>query len=478
VEKCRSRYEPAVSREREAHSVPQSSPPATKNATLIRVIRILLLLLVPMLVAACSGDEPEAEAPPSPAVTALATPRPGATVEPGATVAPPASSAVLNPRLQLKGAFRTPELTTVAASLQLPERPETKFAAWDGASVVIFDTETGESHNFGPGSLALPAFGGGYFVYTSADYEVFLVDLATMEKRFLVRGLLAYFLGDNYLVINPGDNDYYGLDVTTGNRIDLGAIEDPLLKSMASQRWGGAFHGEWFGDRYAIRLVENPGTVCELSGVEQRICLSDVTSQWIVEDLVSGEVLLALEANKVEPAGPNHIVIATTPVCREANWITDCPAVLSKLEAQNANPDTQPSVEGTTNIFLVDMTTGDATFVATATYNAVTGRWPMNWPLAADENRVVWTESYCGNPRGLTRVFDRATGQISELNAGEWLVLSNGRLGFGELGGTAVIDPVTLGYVAVLPELSGVSWSPSLRYAAVGQGFSRGGVCE
>jgi hypothetical protein len=87
-------------------------------------------------------------------------------------------------------------------------------------------------------------------------------------------------------------------------------------------------------------------------------------------------------------------------------------------------------------------------------------------------------ESYCGEPRGLTRIYDRATGQITELNASDWLTLSDGRLGLGEQGATTIIDPATLEYVAVLPELSGVSWSPDLRYAAVGQALGRVGVCE
>ena len=48
----------------------------------------------------------------------------------------------------------------------------------------------------------------------------------------------------------------------------------------------------------------------------------------------------------------------------------------------------------------------------------------------------------------------------------------------GENGATAIIDPATFEYRAVLPELSGVVWSSDLRYAAVGQNFGRGGVCE
>jgi hypothetical protein len=101
----------------------------------------------------------------------------------------------------------------------------------------------------------------------------------------------------------------------------------------------------------------------------------------------------------------------------------------------------------------------------------------MNWPLAADENYVVWTESYCGEPRGLTRILNRATGEITELDQGHWVTLRNGRVGLGEFGAKAVVDPASLTYTTVLPELADVSWSADLRYAAVGQAFGHDGVC-
>ena len=361
---------------------------------------------------------------------------------------------------------------------ELPERPNAEFAAWDGASVVIFDTETAEARNFGPGNLWLPAFGGDYLVYTSEEHEVYLVDLRTMEKQYLARGLIAYFLGDTHVVINPGDNAFYAVSVDKRERVELADLSTPLLRSMVEQRWGGAFQAKWADERFEIRLVEKAQAVCEGSGVEQRACLAEVSSKWLIEDVLTGEVKLAFQANKVEPAGPAEIVIATTPLCSEAGQLRDCHDVLANLEAQNPSPSGQAAVEGTTNIFLVDLTTGDATFVATATYNAATGRWPMNWPLVANKDYVAWTESYCGEPRGATRIYDRATGEITELNTSEWLVLADGRLGLGEQGATAVIDPATLEYLAVLPELAGVSWSRDLDYAAVGQGFGRGSVCD
>jgi hypothetical protein len=426
-------------------------------------------------VLACSGGDDETEPAAVPSATSIVTPRPGSTPAPAVTPEPRIDIGSLNPTLQLKGAFRPPQVVA-ANPVELPARPKPEFAAWDGASVVVYDTESGDSHNFGPGKLWQPAFATNHLVYTSEDNEVFLVDLRTMEKQFLARGLVAYFLGDSHVVINPGDNAFYAMRVDTRARVELADLDTPLLKSMVAQRWGGAFHGKWVEGRYAIRLVENAQAVCDGAGVEQRICLAAESSKWLVEDVTTGEIKFAFQANKVEPAGPDEIVIATTPLCAEAGLLKECYEVLANLEAQNPAPG-QIAVAGTTNIFLVNLTTGDATFVATATYNAATGRWPMSWPLVANEHYVAWTESYCGEPRGATRLFDRATGQIAELNSGDWLALADGRLGLGEQGATAVIDPATLQYLTVLPELAGVNWSRDLRYAAVGQGFGRAGVC-
>ena len=442
------------------------------------MIRVVAFILVSLLVIACSGDDDADEPDAATRVPSVSTPRPGSTPPPDTTAVPTVSIDSFDTLFQLRGAYRTPERTDVTTVLELPQRPKPQFAEWDGVSVVIYDTETHEAHDFGPGSLALPAFSKDHFVYTSAGRDIFVVDLATFEKRFLARGLLAYFLGNHYVVINPGDNNFYAMNVNTGTRVEMWEIRDPLLNSMTSQRWGGAFRAKWIDGLYAIRLVENPQAVCELSGAEQRSCIASASSKWLVENIWTGEIIMALEANRVEPAGFGHIVIATTPLCNEAKWITECPTLLTKLEAQNATTGSRVAVGGTTNIFLVDLATGEATFVATATYNPLTGSWPMSWPLVADENYVIWTESYCGEPRGLTRIYDRATGQITELNVSDWLTLSDGRLGFGEQGATSVIDPVTLEYLAVLPELSGVSWSPDLKYAAVGQALGRAGVCE
>lgn len=443
------------------------------------MIRLAGLLLVSLfLLAACSDGNDGEQPGDAPSVTPFPTPRPGATAAPGQTPSLSTRTETPVPAVRLSGVFSQPRDVVVARTVELPERPGSPFEAWDGASVVIYDTEKGEAYDFGPGSIGNPAFGRHHLVYTVENEEVYVVDLRTMEEEFVARGILAYFLGDDHIVINPGNNEFFAIDVNTGKRVALEEITEPVLQSMVEQRWGGAFQAEWASGRFVIRRVDNPQAVCEESGAEQRECLADVLSSWVVEDPWAMQVNLAFEANKVESAGPAEIVIATPPVCQEAGRPADCHAVLAKLEGQNPGETDELRVEGSTNIFLVDILTGEATFVATASYNTSTGEWPMRWPMVANEDYVAWTESYCGEPAGRTRIYDRQSGEITEVNTSQWLVLSDGRLGLGEKGATAIIDPGTLEYETVLPELAGVSWSGDLRYAAVGQSFGRAGVCE
>lgn len=441
-------------------------------------MRLAAFLLVSLLVFGCSGDDGDGEPDASPSVEARRTPVPGTTAIPGFTVEPSIEIASYDPIVQLKGVYRPPQQTVPTHVVDLPERPKAEFAAWDGVSVVIYDTATGKAHDFGAGSLAQPAFGKYHMAYTSGDNEVFVVDLRTMEKKSIARGLLAYFLGDSHVVVNPGNNNFFAIDVETGKRVELSSVRDPVLRSMIAQRWGGDFLGKWQDGRFAIRLAENPQLVCESTGPEQRACVAELSTKWLIEDVWALKTVMAFEANTVQPAGPAEVVVATTPVCYEAGWLTDCYEVLAKLEVQTSGTANRVTVEGTTNIFLVDLRTGTATFVASATYNASTGLWPMNWPLVANKDFVAWTESYCGEPKGVTRIYNRATGEITQINRTDWLVLADGRLGLGEQGATSIIDPATLQYVAVLPEITGVSWSPDLRYAGVGQNFARGSVCE
>jgi hypothetical protein len=338
---------------------------------------------------------------------------------------------------------------------------------------VLYDTQTGRETKMGRGSVARPAFGGNHFVYVS-DSEVWLVDLTTLQRQSLGAGYVAFFLGAAHVVVNPGDNNFVVIDLATGERFPFSEIKDPLLKSMAQARSGGAYQARWVDGRYAIRQAQEPTIACSQAGADRRLCEARASEEWVIEDVTTGQDLYVFRANKVEPAGPGEVVVATTPACRgQDGGLVECYEVLAKLEKEA--PET--FIEGLTNIYIVNLESGAASFVATASYNASGRAWPLNWPLAADASTVTWTESYCGQPAGFTRIFDRESVELTQLNVSAWVSLRNGLLGFGEFGATAVLDPDTMQYTAVLPQLTDVSWSLDMRWAAVGAAFGHGGLC-
>jgi hypothetical protein len=91
---------------------------------------------------------------------------------------------------------------------------------------------------------------------------------------------------------------------------------------------------------------------------------------------------------------------------------------------------------------------------------------------------VVWTDNYCDG--GHTRVYDRQSKKITEVEASLWPVaMVDGLIFEGPFGGRALIDPATLEYRTALPPGVGdTSWSPDHRYASLGQYGGHGGLCE
>jgi hypothetical protein len=136
---------------------------------------------------------------------------------------------------------------------------------------------------------------------------------------------------------------------------------------------------------------------------------------------------------------------------------------------------------GLANVFLVDIKTATASFVATAAarFNAVA--------VAANERWIAWTSDFCGaivpgRVQGSTRVLDRSTGTIYDLGAALWPegFTPDGRLRIGHgCGALSLVDLDACTYDVVLPEGSvDVHWSPDYRYASRGMVAGHGGVCS
>ncbi len=120
------------------------------------------------------------------------------------------------------------------------------------------------------------------------------------------------------------------------------------------------------------------------------------------------------------------------------------------------------------NLFIVIAATGRAEFLATASGNAA---------YTANETYVAWTDDSCSATPGRTRILSRSTGRIIELD--ESLLapqfIASGLILDGFFGGSALIDPATLKYVAVIPARGDTSWSSDYRYASLGQFGGHGG---
>ena len=99
-------------------------------------------------------------------------------------------------------------------------------------------------------------------------------------------------------------------------------------------------------------------------------------TKWQVINLKTGAVALqGIDASFAIAAGAGHIAIETL-----ANG-------------------------GTTNVFLVSIATGQASFLGTA-------RVSFNDSFAADDQRVIWSDGTCLNPPGDLFVYDRKTGEL------------------------------------------------------------------
>ncbi|MEX2246395.1 MAG: hypothetical protein WEC75_06885 [Dehalococcoidia bacterium] len=313
--------------------------------------------------------------------------------------------------------------------------------------------------------------------------RVRVIDLATMaSEEFASIGGLASFVDNDYLYL-PGGGEVRVLDIRTGEVTRLNDADDPLLRAKLKQRGSGSGALTVDGRYRLLRRTDRADDFCrDVPAAERQRCSAEAFEQWTIEEVSTGRIVRELRAHHVGSAGPGEVVVATSPQCQGADGSLEwCEDVLQELRADDA-PGTFPVeyVTGTSNVFIVDVATGDTGFIATAVYTANTGVSPSNWPLMANDDYIAWTDAYCGQDRGgHTFLFDRATGELAELDTGFWVTFTpGGDLGVGAFGPQAILDLPALSWRIVLPQGTvDVVQSPDGQYLAVGGVLGHGGLC-
>ena len=313
--------------------------------------------------------------------------------------------------------------------VELDPQPVSQFEPWDGVSTMLYDRVSGDATNLGQGNFGRFSRGGGWMGWTAGppyDFEqkeAWVIELSTLERRSLGPGSFIRFLSETEVLIQVGTSGQDDFAV-----VDLIANERTFLDRQPARGQPDPDDG--------LAFIKT--TLDQVNGVEN----SD------------GEVLLEFEVFRAVVAGPEDIAVMTVP--------------------ENDN----------TNIFLISVETGRATFVASSPITRI-----ANHPFAANEDFIIWTDDYCNfTAPGQTRVYNRRDGTITELDDRLWVSFtSDGLIASGTFGAKALIDPETFEYVFVLPALipgfegessgSDVSWSPDDLYASRGFAGGHGGLC-
>lgn len=350
-------------------------------------------------------------------------------VTPSETATP---TAVPSGAIPVRGFFRDPRPRDPDQHRTIQHTPSV-FGDWDGFSTVIYDTSTVTETNLGHGGLASFSPDSTRVVWAAGEPdsppgELSLMDLRIGARRRLLSGTGA-FIDNETLLVWPADSARRELlDLASGDR-------RPAPDALT----------------VAVRVRTADGRELDMSVVVDSP-YPYLRKLYTLTDPSTGAIVLRFYAYQVQAAGVGELVVATPP--------------------SNYN----------TNIFILDMSTGATTFIATS-------RWSEpSWPVAANDKYVVWTEAYCGSPPGKTRIFDRRTGRLTEVAESLWVDRINGDLLLaGEFGGTSLIDLATLVEIVALPPRApdapawsamNTAWSPDLRYGAKGFSSGHGGLCE
>lgn len=362
---------------------------------------------------------------------------------------PEGLTATVMPRpsaLTVSGLFADPRPLGPVTRVVPPAPVASPFEPVPGDSVVIFDRAAQHATDLGSGSLpsfspdgAKVAWVAGVAGSFGVEGEVRLMDLADGHTSTVGRGRSARFLDADHLTFFTQGNEKVSLDLrtgasapTSGHADDAGFFER-LESAQATTP-----------DGFRITKSADP-TSAPLPRGGARSSLVRVI------DTRTGATVREFQAFAATPAGWGSIAVAA------------------------------PAQDDTINIFLVDVVTGRAEFLATTRWSA------PNFPFAADDARVIWVDNVCGAPPGNLFVYERQAHRLIEVDTGGqawWVQLTpSGHIARGAFGAEALIDPSTFTPLIQLPPRTGaagggdIAWSPDYRYAAYGVSGGHGGRC-
>jgi hypothetical protein len=442
-------------------------------------LRCLTLIGLLFLFTACGGDEEPLETPTT-VGQEQAQPAVGSTAQPlGATPfanVPITSSPVPTPLRQVKGLFNDPRSTTPSQRISLGA-PVSPFTPPDGRTVIVYDLATGKEQRFEPGYAG--SFAGDYFTYWADSQEGWLVNLRTGERRSLGKTTGAPGFADDNTVLLKQDTIF---DVPTGQTVAVADL--PAQRRGEIERFlqgTGTYSGDvrlkdgsiWHATQ-AIRLSQcDKGSTLSayaVCGARERQDLMLVNDQ--------GRVLYHFRAGLVYPSFDSELMLFTPGVCEDGGKVVDCLDLAERTASPSPYSSDWKLIEGTTNLFSLDLETGQATFIATSRYVLNTRNMSSLANLVADDRYVIWTEGFCYE-NGVTRVYDRRTKRITEIDEAMVMQFAAGKLRAGPYYPLWLLEPGTWRRVATLPTENGTQyhWSKDNRYVAAGTILGKGGPC-
>ena len=354
---------------------------------------------------------------------------------PPATDAPllefPVPSSITQPATILKFAPPPPGRTFAG----IPKDPVT-----GREHTALYDIANGRTIDLGPGSTGGFSPDSRHMTWATWDPDkptwsspdlVWVIDLYTLEKRFLGEGRQPAFWNNTTVRVNVqhptrvNQTQTILIDIETGAR----ELSDGRKDSLPVPDF-----------RYNARLKD--------ADLQSTTRPSEISDELVVREKGSQRPLFRFKAQDVTVIDPDTLLITI-----------------------GGTPTTEPGPTSWKeyHIYLVTISTHEVTYVTTMQ--------PCR-QLTANADYVAWTSGDMISPYKLF-LYDRRTGAVLQLNESFFPVFAaNGMLGHGLVGIERLVDLSTFQYHAVLPEEPFfTNWSPDFKFASAGYTGAHGTGC-